>query len=162
MIRVTVINLDRVLAELQRIGHGDLISNALLAGGVELAGRLRDDYPARNSPTRKSVYGTTFVSAKQRRYVMAAIKRGEIPYRRGGSKSENLGKRWIAEKVSPTQVIVGNNASYGPFVMGTGTQSRYMQAVGWHTTDEVADRFGTVIAVRIEKQIDEGIKLVGL
>ena len=109
-------------------------------------------YPQQRRMTRASVYGSTFVSDKQRRYFFAALKRGEIevPYRRGESpKSETLGRRWTVNITNNgMRAVIGNNASYGPLVMDQDRQSVFMKAVGWRTVQEIVeDERATVMEV---------------
>ena len=64
---------------------------------------------------RKNTHKMRWVSEKQRRYVMAAIRRGDIqvPYRRTGA----LANRWIAAK-TPDGAIIRNSARYSKLVIG--------------------------------------------
>jgi hypothetical protein len=78
-------------------------------------------------------------SEKQRRYVMAAIREGtiEVPYRRTGT----LGRRWTSRVWGAgmdTMGEVGNNTSYGPFVMDRTSQAMY-HAGTWPVAQDVAE-----------------------
>lgn len=63
-------------------------------------------YPPYKYVTRKSAFGQSFQSEKQRRYVMAAISRGEIdpgvPHRTG-----NYQRSWVTEDTGARTRIVG-------------------------------------------------------
>lgn len=80
-----------------------------------------------------------FVSARQRRYVMAAIKRGDIstPYRRTGTLGRSITTevRTIGGSV---QGVIGTNTTYAPWVIsdeetpdGIGPQSHYHEGNWW-------------------------------
>ena len=78
--------------------------------------------------SRKQAYGVSFFSAKQRAYVMAAIRRGDItiPYRRTGT----LAGGWRVQRGSKDYATITNNVPYAPYVQGI-MQSRHEKLVGW-------------------------------
>lgn len=78
--------------------------------------------------TRKSVYGSSFFSAKQQRAFFAKMKSGEInvPYIRTG----NQGKAWRMTGTS-TGVRLSNSDPSTKFTRG---QTRLHQKMGWQTT----------------------------
>jgi hypothetical protein len=110
------------------------------AGALHLKGKMAV-YPPKNRPTRASVYGKSFVNYRQQQAVMAKLKSGDAPYKRGISGgSEAFGRRWTTETRDGGLVgVVGNNASYGEYVMGD-EQSKYMGAVGWEKASDIAKR----------------------
>lgn len=81
--------------------------------------------------TRKSAYGQTFSSDKQRRYVMAKIREGEItpgkPNRKGTLKA---GWNWKPQGGGYGARIY-NPVPYAHFVMGDSGQARQPAKVGW-------------------------------
>ena len=109
-------------------------------------------YPAVKRPPRKSVYGKTFQSDRQRRKVMAMLRQGLWPYRRTGT----LGRRWTM-RVAPATLTawVGNNTPYAPMVQDTKGQSKYHQVVGWKTTQAVADETQPEVERMFKIKIDE-------
>jgi hypothetical protein len=79
-----------------------------------------------------------FVSAKQRRYVMARIAEGSItpgyPHRTG-----ELQRSW-SYKASGTYWTIKSSAPYAGYVMGDETQARLPALAGWRRMiDNVAD-----------------------
>lgn len=74
-------------------------------------------YPA---PRRKKM---EFVSAKQRRFVMAAIREGriQVPYPR----TYNLLNGWSATAQPPFNAIVRNAMPYAKYVVGIDDQANY-------------------------------------
>lgn len=139
-VNVQVEGLDRAQYSLEQLRRLRGARRGIAAAALHLKGKFAT-YPAKNRPSRESVYGKTFVSDKQRRFVMAAIRRGDIPYTRGvSSSSETLGRRWTTEeRRGGLEQVVGNNASYAEYVQGD-KQSKYMKAVGWERVDAIADR----------------------
>jgi hypothetical protein len=75
-----------------------------------------------NIPPLPQQGSQTFVSAKQRRYVMAMIQKGviKVPYVRGGraAGSENLTKSMYVMRESVDSVQVVSTARYAPYVIG--------------------------------------------
>lgn len=135
---ITVIGLDQLTTTMARLSNPMQFRNVLLAAGLVVETEIKR-YPPRNSPSRASVYGTTFVSDKQRRFVMWAIRAGviDVPYRRGQSpSSKNLQQSWNTRVISDTEVSIGTAVSYAPVVMGAERQSKYMAAVGWRTAQD--------------------------
>ena len=79
-------------------------------------------------------------SQKQRRYVIAAIRRGEIvvPYRRTGT----LGQRWESKvKWNGKELIgeVSNKTAYAPYVQGL-EQNPFHKEGGWQVLTDVAEK----------------------
>lgn len=91
-------------------------------------------YPGMNNKKAK------WASDKQRKYVMAAIRRGEIkvPYPRTG----NLANRWKAVRM-PSGAMITNTAGYAKYVIGDNTgsgQNRNFHAGRWWKAVDVIDR----------------------
>jgi hypothetical protein len=97
---------------------------ALEAGAREFEAVMRESYPTVSLP--RPAY--PFVSEKQRLYVMAAIRRGEIemPYQR----KFKLANGWDIEAEAPDRWHVRSITPYASYVQG-GRQSRYMAGLGW-------------------------------
>lgn len=92
-------------------------------------------YPPYKYITRRMAYGKTFVSDRQRRYVMARIREGSIapgvPHRTG-----NYQRGWqMINKGVQTQIV--NNVPYAGFVGGDEQQARLNKRVGWNTVSEI-------------------------
>ena len=84
-------------------------------------------------PFRTTHKKMQFVSSKQRAFVMASIKRGDIqvPYRR-------TGKIGISEQIQTTNGIdVVVPAEYSDLVRTKGKQARYHDPL-WPTTEDIA------------------------
>ena len=145
----------RLLRKLGKDRYQEAVGAALLAAGQTYKGKIAT-YPTRRRITRESVYGEPFVSDRQRRFFFAALRDGriDVPYRRGQSPgSQRLGQRWTVRRRQWHTVIVGNNASYAPFVQGPKRQSEFMRALGWKTTEDVAREHGGDIMDSVQQQI---------
>lgn len=120
--------------------------------GVEAASEylinvLRSYAPYRYVP-RAAVYSPAWKSEKQRRFVMAAIRKGliRIPHRR----TQGLAKGWKVIGKGRKSIIV-NETPGAQFVVGSaGQQSRHEQAVGWW-------RFDEVVQERMPRMIDAAV-----
>jgi hypothetical protein len=99
--------------------------------GVGVAESTRDLIAQYPTPARKKY---PFVSAKQRMFVMAAIKRGQItvPFRRSG----DLGRSWITEPTA-TGAELKNTRSYADLVHDAQQQAQYHKNT-WPTDQSVA------------------------
>lgn len=131
------------------------LRSATMAGALTALSYIKP-YPEANRPSRSSVYGQTWKSAKQRRYFFFALRHGliQVPYRRGISPgSQRLGRSWAAKQLTDTSVAIGTNVTYARMVKDEGAQTKYMKAVGWTTIQQdlargqraVFDAMNTVI-----------------
>jgi hypothetical protein len=102
-------------------------------------------YPPYKYVTRKSAYGRAFKTEKQRRYVMAKIRSGEIapgyPHRTG-----NLQRGWTMAGEG-TKTTIENATPYAGYVMGNDEQTKMHRKIGWR---KVADIISTNIAGAIK------------
>ena len=87
--------------------------------------------------SRKSAYGQTFKSDKQRRYVMAKIRSGEITPGKS-NRSGALSAGWAYKKQGGGYgAKIYNSQEYAKFVMGDETQARQPKKVGWRVMAQV-------------------------
>ena len=136
--QIVIKGLDELTEKFDKIGQLDGVKAAMKNAGDHMEDAMKV-YPAKPHFQHR----WPFVSDKQRRYFFWALKQGkiEVPYRRGQSPgSEDLGQRWtVATRDQGFTVIVGNNASYGPFVQSHDSQSKMMKVIGWKTDQQVLD-----------------------
>ncbi len=120
----------RGLEQLLRITATDLrpTLRAVLHGVGEL---VRDQIAQAPGPARKP---TIWASEKQRRYVMAQVRRFGPWVRESHPLSQRLLASWTVRDESDTRVIVGNKATtYGPWVQSSEYQQPMHAATGWIT-----------------------------
>jgi hypothetical protein len=124
----------------------------LLAGAVHVKGKIAT-YPAQSHMSRKSVYGSSFASDRQRRWFFA-VGQYQTPY----GRTSNLAHRWaISSDMSGLRQIVGNNTAYGPYVQDPERQSLYHRAQGWLTTDAVAEQESEAVSKMVLEAIEKAI-----
>lgn len=134
-----VVGIDEVLERL-----GDAASPATLVRGMRKATALVQREIAVYPPAQPQPM--VWASERQRRFVMAAIREGriQVPYRRTGT----LGKRWTSEVAGEGADVVGrvgNNTTYGPFVMDKKLQAAYHQGVWPVAMDVVEEHRGEIV-----------------
>ncbi len=106
---------------------------------------IQGEAPSYPAPSRKPF---KFKSEKQRRYVMALIGEGKVPYKRraagglGGSLRVGAGSS-ITERKSlgggHYMAALGSRLDYAKWVIGTDQQAQYHRGTWW-TVKEWADR----------------------
>jgi hypothetical protein len=126
---IHVYGIDELFRRLDRMAANDVLEAPMRAGLLDLENYMKD-YPATQS--RKPNPGT-FVSDRQRRYVMAAIRDGRItvPYKRTGK----LGQSWTWEITRHSNGLtgkIGTNLRYAPLVQSHSRQAR-MHSGNWRT-----------------------------
>lgn len=154
----TIQGLDKLVRKIETLAEMKAVAGALLAAGAHISGQMKI-YPPANRPTRKSVYGKSFVSDRQRRYFFWAKRKGliQVPYRRGQSPgSRNLKQQWtVAANESGLRVEIANSTPYGPLVQGQGRQTLYAKAIGWQTDAQVLERERPRVVQYLKSAIDD-------
>ena len=83
------------------------------------------------------------------------LRNGQI---RGRRTSETLGRRWTTRVTNGGMTgIVGNNASYAPFVQSARQQSRVMARIGWKTDEEAARKQAPKIVQLFKDAIERAL-----
>lgn len=143
---------------------GKLPTEAQDAGADEVYDYLLNvlrGYPPYKYVSRATGYdGQPWFSEKQRRYVMAAINRGDIT---PGSpnRTQIMSKGWKKHGTG-RQAFLANEVPYAQYLMGDDTQSRHMQKIGWKTLAEVTkERLDKIIA-KFDAGVKKAIKRLGL
>lgn len=133
IITIHIDGIDRVISNLDRLS--DSIRRDISAAGQEAANEILDTrgirlYPpetdANRPPTPYYIRGRGMQRAGRRRPEYNDLK------------SERLGTQWyVVADYSSMQTVVGNRASYAPYVHGD-EQAHRMAAKGWRRLFEVA------------------------
>lgn len=92
-------------------------------------------YPEYKYVTRAAAYGNTFVSDKQRRYVMARIREGSITPGKA-NRTFAMQRGWRATG-TPYKNKVSNIMPYTKWVMGDNEQARQPAMVGWRKVGDI-------------------------
>ncbi len=135
MIKATI-DLSDLKTKLEKITGPELIRDIAEAIAKEAV-----EPELAKEPFRTSHPKMQFVSAKQRAFVMAAIRSGDIqvPYRRTGA----IGISEQHATSSGMDVVVP--VEYSDLVRTAGRQARYHQGL-WPTTDDIASKIENDIA----------------
>lgn len=145
--------LDETNKELDAIARGEGAKRGVMAAAIYVKGKVAT-YP---SPSRRP---QPFRSDKSRRYFFAALKEGKInsPYQRGSSAgSERLGQSWTVEFHNDgLSATVGNDTSYGPLVMGRGTQAAYHRGT-WPTVEDIGEQEQAAVERIILYEIERAV-----
>lgn len=149
---VKVGGLEGLIKKLNSLGP-DAIKPAVAKAAAHLK-RVISVYPPQKTGRKQP-----FKTDKQRRFFFAALREGriEVPYRRGQSPgSEALGRRWTIQfRDNGTSAVVGNNASYAPYVLDDEEQSHFHQEGGWKTYGQVAKQERPIIRDIMAARIGE-------
>lgn len=87
----------------------------------------------------------------ERGYGTRWYSRGKLQGRR---TSQTLGRRWtISERNQGFTQVVGNNASYGPFVHSHERQAWFHRRRGWKTDEQVIEEESDTIVEFVEAEI---------
>ena len=68
--------------------------------------------------------------------------------------SEDLKNKWTFRTQKPLKIIIGNGASYAPYVKDPELQSAKMAEIGWKTTDEDIEKKEPKILSDIKREVD--------
>ena len=110
-------------------------------------------YPRYKHISWKSIGG--FVSDRQRRFVMANIRKGiiQVPRKRTGT----LGRSWslrAAHTKARLAYIIGSNAAIAPYnrwVQDDERQAERFKRIGWPTPAEIARKYWPAESKRIQQ-----------
>lgn len=117
-------------------------------------------YPPYRYVSRKSAYGQTFVSDKQRKYVMARIREGSItPGRANRTQTFRAGWRIIG---AGAKSIIANETPYGKYLMDDQGQARQPGLVGWKKISAITKERINAILKAFDGGVSRAIKHLGL
>lgn len=119
--------LEKKLAKLPKATQDEALNQV---GKYMMSEKVLGWYPKARYITRKSAYGVTFFTAKQRRWFFWALRNGniDVPYRR----TMQLRRGWRVTGTGDTRRLT-NSRPGAQFVIGNRTQSRHEAKVGWKT-----------------------------
>ena len=133
-------SLARIAKWIEKLPSGarDLASQTIAESVVNYM-RMYEDYAyiSRAQAYPDAPAGPGWFSDRQRRYVMAKIRSGEIqiPYPR----TMTLQAGWQVRSEGNGNYKISNIARYAQYVQGDGTQSRHEAMVGWKTVSQKID-----------------------
>lgn len=133
-----MLQINRLIKKFGELSE-EMLDIACEAEGKYLLLQFRKSIPAYRHIYREEAYPPTgWQSERQRRYVMAAIRRGEIkiPYKRRSPKG-GLVTQWFMEGKGQNLHLV-NNAPHASLVYGED-QARLLQLAGWRRASQLLD-----------------------
>jgi hypothetical protein len=143
---IEVLNDKEIVAAIRKLPEE--AQNAIMDDVNEYSLNVLRTYPPYKYASRKSVYGQTFQSDKQRKWFFAALDSGElqIPYRR----TQTLRRGWRAVGSGPSSFIV-NETPYADLTVGDG-QGRMAKKTGWKKAiDTIQERILKVADAAVAK-----------
>lgn len=147
-ISVTITGVEPIKAKINSLRSGLAFQRGVAIGAATIK-TFMADYPAQIHRPQP------FKTDKQRRYVMWALKNGQLsfPYRRGGGRSERLGARWtIIITDGGMGATIQNNASYARMVQKEGAQVGY-HVGNWQTDQDAVDQKSQDVVDSIESEV---------
>lgn len=125
-----------ILADVALGRYYDMVRRVTLAYGQAIQQELMEDKPS--PPPRGSM---RFKSEKQRRFVMASIRKGtiKVPYQRGkggGVQGSNGLNRSFRVDLEGDNAVLYSTASYAPYVIGD--QQADIHKGRWKTATDAA------------------------
>lgn len=143
-------DMEAVLGQLTSAQMGKIMRPAVM-GGLAILQEYIAKYPGRPH------YPIRWASARQRRFVMAKLRREGMPYVRRGSAG--VGGAWTSAVTDAPQGIIGvlgNNAPHAIFVQGP-RQQPFHADTGWRTDAETLRVKGPEAVAKIEAAISRAI-----
>lgn len=147
---------ERFVQMLREMGPG--VARALVAAGKEAAANIVNQkgvkrYPPATDANRAGRMKTVVIGGKEATFRAPWYKRGigtQEPVRGGGyrslNNSERLGTQYVIESRG-TNTVIGNRASYAPFVAGED-QAKHMARIGWRKlSDVVREQMGETVRI---------------
>jgi len=136
----------------------DNIADEVIPGTAEYLKKLFQAYPSYRYVSRKSAYGVTFFSERQRRWFFAALNSGalQIPYRR----TQTMRKGWTVIG-GDRYALLANQTPYADLLMGDG-QSRHAAKIGWKKMTTIIQEKAQYINKEIDTLVKKAIKKLGL
>ncbi len=125
--------------------------DALVKGLNDALDHVLGSVPGPPTPSRAPM---TFVSQKQRRYVMMLVAEGKVPYKRTNKLAGSITTE--VKKVSEESYLgmIGTNRVYAPWVIssrkiedGRGPQAEYHKGVWYTLQDVVSKEFSKVVDI---------------
>lgn len=161
---IRIDGMEELLAKIRNLEQLKRVGAAIKAGALHVKGLVARYPPQVPHPPRGSVFTFAWQTKKQKRFFFAALRRGEIevPYRRGLSPSSKaLGRQWSIEQSGDgLTAVVGVSTDvvpYARYVQDRDLQSRYMQALGWRTVQDVAEEANGEVQRMVKDEIEREI-----
>jgi hypothetical protein len=148
MAKVTVRGVDEVLRKLEKVGKAGAFKRPMTKAVAHLHDKIAE-YPP-SSTANSSANGYSWYE----RGFGTRTRTG-----RAWPTSETLGRRWTHEVSGDGKKgVVGNNASYGPFVQSAERQASFHARRGWLTDEKVAEDEADKVVKFFDDEIEDLLK----
>ena len=147
----TIKGMNKLLRKLDTLAKLKGAKRGLKAGALHVKGKIAKYPPSTiaNSPGRPGGWYERGWGSRYKRLDGVVT---------GKKTSETLGRRWTTgEKNAGLTQIVGNNASYAPYVQSKEKQARFHKARGWLTDEQVLKQEGDEVLQFIQKEVDRDL-----
>lgn len=145
MANVTVRGTKEIIAKLEAIGGAGALRRPMTRAVAHVHDKIAQYPPstAANSPSNGYSWYERGFGTRSRTG-------------RAWPTSETLGRRWTHEVAADGRSgVVGNNASYGPFVQSAEQQAAFHARRGWVTDEQVAEKEGDKVVGFFEDEIED-------
>ena len=150
--KIRIKGMKELMAKIDTLEQMEGVRRAMRAAGVHVKGKASEYAPSSeaNQPNQRRWYERGYGS----RWLRADGSVG------GLQTSETLGKRWTnRERNRGLTQVIGNNASYGPYVQDADFQAAFHKRRGWKTTQTVvkeeSDRVTKFLVDAIDDILEE-------
>ena len=146
----TIQGMNKLLRKLDKIGQLQGAKRGLKSGALHVKGKISEYPPSTTANSPGNPTGRWYERGWGPRW---SRKDGSW----GGRKtSETLSKRWTtAERNAGLTQIIGNNASYAPYVHDAEEQAKIHGARGWKTDEEVLREEGKQVLQFIQNEVEK-------
>lgn len=143
---------QQLMAKLESLDRLNAIKPAIKAATLHIKGKIAVYPPASIANSPSNDLGRWY----QRGYGPRWKRKDGTT---GGSKtSETLGRRWTTDyRNGGLTGVVGNNASYGPYVQQKEKQADFHRARGWLTDEDVIENERHTVERYILNAIDKAL-----
>ncbi len=139
--------LDKVINKLEKIGGRGALLRPMKRATAYLHEKAAT-YPPATSANRPP--GNNGYSWYERGFGTRTVTGAAFP------TSETLGRRWTTEvSADGRKGVVGNNASYGPYVQSGEQQAGFHARNGWKTDAMIAEEEGDKVVGFFDEEIAE-------
>lgn len=130
--RISVEGYNRLLNKLGSLSRLGQALGPVLREGAETFRDYLAEYPPINR-----AYPLAWASERQRRWYFANRRKDNLPLqytRNSDAWSQRLGPSWATRtEGGGLRVVIGNKATYAPYVQDAAMQTQMHRNTGWHT-----------------------------
>jgi hypothetical protein len=148
--QITIKGMDKLLRKLKTVEELRGARRGLKAGALHVKGKISEYPPSTIANYEGNPTGRWYERGYGPKW---ARKDGSW----GGRKtSETLGRKWTtAERNAGLTQVIGNNASYAPYVHDAEEQAKFHGDRGWLTDEEVLRNEGDEVLEFIQREVEK-------